>query len=70
MAFSDEGKLLVNAVPIDTHQIADADLLSCQKIRQRVNDVSLNGALQVPCAIALIGSFRQKEIASGGCNAE
>src|SRR5437016_2146173 len=58
-------KLLVTLIPVDPHQVAQADLIRCQQVRQRINNVALNGTLQVACAIALVRAFLQQEVASG-----
>src|ERR1700737_1407875 len=58
------------AVPIDANQVAQLHLIGSQQIRQRIHDVALNRALQVPRAIALVRSFLQQEFAARASNAE
>ena len=63
-ALANEGQFLVLAVPIDADQVADAHLLRGQQVRQRVDDIALDGALQMACTVALVRAFLQKEIAA------
>ena len=42
---ANEGQFLVQAVPIDAHEVADTHLLRGQQVGQRVDDVALDGAL-------------------------
>src|SRR5271165_2750768 len=42
----------------------------CQQIRQRIDNVTLNRALEVACAVALVGAFLQQEVAALARNTE
>jgi hypothetical protein len=55
-------ELIVLAIPINAHQVAQMHLFGSQQVRQRINDVPLDRALQVPRPIALVSPFLQQEI--------
>src|SRR5882757_5649740 len=69
-ALADECQPHVFTVPIDANEIAQVDLFGGQQIRQRINHVALNGALQVPGAVTLIRAFFQQEVAPRGGHAK
>src|SRR5207237_9438167 len=48
LAFAYKREPVVALVPIDTHQVAQVDLIGGQQIRQRIHDMPLYGAFQVP----------------------
>ena len=52
-------------IPVNPHQVAQADLIRSQQIRQRINDMPLDGTLQVAGAIALIRAFLEQKLAAG-----
>src|SRR5262249_33340801 len=62
LTFPNEGKAVLALVPVDANQIAEMNLLGGQQIRQRIDNVAFNGALQMACAVALIGAFLKQEI--------
>src|SRR5215472_9285067 len=45
LTLADKGELVVLAVPIDSYEVAYANLLGRQQIRQRIYQVALDGAL-------------------------
>ena len=46
------------------------NLLGCQQVRQWIHHVAFDGALEVPCAVALVRAFLQEELAAGVGHAE
>ena len=70
LPFANEREQVVTLVPIDTHQVAQVDLIGSQQVGQRIDDVSLYGALQMPGTVALVRAFPQKKVASGLCYTE
>ncbi len=52
-------------VPIDFHQVAQGDLIRGQQVRQGIDDMPFDGALQVARAVTLVRAFLQKEVAPG-----
>src|SRR5271157_1782144 len=62
---ANKGQFLVLAVPIDAHEVADAHLLRRKQVSQRIDDVALDGALQMARTVALVRAFLQEEVAAG-----
>src|SRR6266576_460563 len=70
LAFAYKREPVVALVPIDTHQVAQVDLIGGQQIRQRIHDMPLYGAFQVPCTVTLVGAFSKQEVAASLGHAE
>jgi hypothetical protein len=45
LTLADKRELVVLTIPIDSYNVADANLLGCQQICQRVHQVALDGPL-------------------------
>src|ERR1700733_5265802 len=50
-------------MPINEEHITILDLSRCQQSGNRVDHKPLNGALQVACSVALVGTFSQEKCA-------
>ena len=69
-AFAGEIKVVLVAIPIDADEVAEMDLFGGQKIGHGVDDVALDGTLEVTRAVALVRALLQEEITALFGNAE
>ena len=69
-AFPGKGQAFLLFVVVDANQIAQMNLFGRQQVRQWVDDVALNRALQVTRTVPLISSLLQQEVASRTRHAE
>lgn len=70
LAFLYETEHIVIAAPIDADEVATVDLLSGEQVSHGVDDVALDGALEVTRSVTLVGALLEKEIAAGGRDAK
>src|SRR5208337_4616821 len=64
LAFAREIEVVFLAIPINADEVAEMDLFGGQKTGHGVDNVALDGALEVTRTIALVGAFLQQEIAA------
>src|SRR5688572_16455167 len=57
-----ERKRALVGIKIDRHKIARLDLLRCDQVRQRVNEETFDGTLQVTSTVFEVDSFVQQEL--------
>jgi len=65
-----EGQSVLLLVPVDANKVAEVNLLSRQKVCQRIDHMTFDGALQVPRSVALIRALLQQELTPGIRDAE
>ena len=69
-AFTNEVKMILRGFPVDADHVTETNLFSGEKVGHRIDDVALDGALQMASAVALVGAFLQEKIAAIGGDAE
>src|SRR5579871_86368 len=57
LAFAGERQALLLFVVVNANQVAEMHLFGSQQIRERIDDVAFDRALQMPRTVPLIGSF-------------
>ena len=68
--FTNEREAILLFVPVDANQVAKVNLFGGQQVGQGIDHVAFDGALQVPCAIPLVGAFLKKELTARRSHAE
>ena len=57
LAFANESQAALAAIPVDADQVAEMHLISGKQIGKWIDNMALNGTLEMPSTIALVRTF-------------